>query len=196
MQLIKLPSDIMFKYIKDNLGNTTGLAAYLLSFPSTQFSAWALVPNETLFNRALEFERGGLFSTRQTQQWLFNRLENLCKRHVDGTFFVQDVWLKIEDNLHTSSDIPASWFSYGGSPYYWLKCDAFSRDKVGDTLRSPGGLQILAAFSSCLLDKKQIVSDLTIDESTFKTLLKGVQEYYMRAYDGESFFVLQRLEQS
>lgn len=194
MQLIKLPSDIMFKYIQDNLGNTPGLAAYLLSFPSTQFSAWALVPKETLLNRALEFERGGLFSTSQTQQWLFNRLENLCKRYVGGTFFVQDVWLTIEDNVSPLSDIPASMFGYDGSPYYWIKCDAFSYDKVGDTLKSPGGFQILAAFSSCLLDKEKFVIHPVIDEPTFKTLLKGVQEYYMRAYDGESFFVLQRLE--
>jgi hypothetical protein len=191
IQLLPLPIDLMFEYGKENFGKISGLAQYLLSFPPEKISAFALVPKETLINRALEFERGGLFSSNEPQQWLLERLNDQSERCGGGTCIVQDIWMKISDRMPFLSTIGAAMFGHDGSPYYWLGSADFSYDKIRDTFGASRGFQILAAFTSRSLDKNKISADNIIDNLTFNTLLEGVQELYMRAYDEESFFILQ-----
>lgn len=195
MQLIELPAELVFKYVNDNFGDTSGLAEHLQSFPVAQYTACALVPNGTLLNRALEFDRGGLFSMSQTLRWLSERLKELGQQYGGGTFFVQDVWMTIEDRARFLSEFRAAMFGYDVSPYFWLGGENFSYDWVEDTLGATRSFQIVAAFTSHPLHKNQVGNDLMIDGSSFGALLSGVKEYYLRAYDQESYIVLRQRKQ-
>jgi hypothetical protein len=193
MQLIELPTELVINYAMDNFGGISGLAAHLLSFSPAELAAYSLVPTGTEQGRALEFERGGLFSMSQTRQWLLGRLKTLSKQYGAGTFFVQDVWMKIDDHTKFIADLQTNMFCINSSPFFWAGHEAFSSKCIANTLAATRGFQILAAFSVHHLSKGQFENDFVIDEVKFNALLSGVKEYYMRAYDEESFLVLREL---
>jgi hypothetical protein len=190
IQLLELAPDVVIRQAKGMMEGVPGLAAHLLSLPVADFSAYALVPEGTLQDRALEFERGGFFSTSEDCRWLFERLRALGEQYAGGAFVVQGVWTNTEDHAKNPLDCPITMFSFNGSAYFAMDYQHFSLEQIKMATGAAFGFQILAAFTTHPLNMAGLGSELSMAEAEFEAMLQGIKEFYLNAYDGESFLIL------
>ena len=191
MVLVDLPSiEPVTKYLEDNFDKSSLLATHILSAPHSKLSVRALVPNGTSLDRALEFDRGGLNEMDAASTWLTDRVRNQCRSEGGGTFLVEDAWIEIGDIPQVRSKVHVPLFAFDHSTYYWADCAGLTNTAVGDVLKAAASFQIIAAFTLFKLASDKVPNKSTIDEKIFESLVSHVKEFYLRAYDQESFVVL------
>jgi hypothetical protein len=189
MQLMELPIAAVLKQFDEVYIYSSGLASHLRSRKPDEIQAFALVPSGTTLDRALEFKRGGFGPMSISQTWLLERIKSLCMRQKRGSFFVQDLGISVENRVDFISFFQTSLFGYADSAYYWSNCDTLNYNVLSDTLGAHRGTWPIAAFSIFPINESKV--NFLIDSNFFEELLSGIQEYYFRLYDHESFIIFQ-----
>jgi hypothetical protein len=191
MHLVDISSrSIAQAYILETFGDVSGLASYILRTADNQLQLSALVPVGTTLDRALNFRHGGLCKSSEAQNWLFRRLEKMKKDHPYGTFLVQDIWNGSVDHLTLLEQSQHQTFRFDADTYFWLDRDKFNSSQLKIALQSTLSLQRIAAFSESKFDAALVKSDFTVDKVIYDNLVSKIREFYLSAYDDESFLMV------
>jgi hypothetical protein len=182
----------VIEYLDAYIGDTPGIAAMLMDRIKFNPSIKALVPIGTDPERILKFEQGGLTQTSTIYDWICNRLKLLSGLEISkpGTFVSQDVWMFKADYLPHLSRRKTNVFFFDEKPYSWIPCSNPTIEIVTSLLNAPSNFMVLYAYSAHALESNTLKSGTDISGAEMELLTKGIREYYISAYDGESFIVV------
>jgi hypothetical protein len=190
--MLQLPSTLqVFDFYEDKIGPASGIAKCLLLKPANDFSAFAVVPKGISIERATDFSRGGVCSIVESTGWLSERTLQLAGKNKSGLFVAQDIWANLEFHLPFKKQSKSKAFGFSSSTYYWLNASEIAQENLEYTTRVTS-FECICAFSSYDISQCPPPNYEPIQETLFNSILEGIQEFYIRAFDQESFIVLQK----
>ena len=184
------------EYLAANIGDTVGIAASLMERIKFDPLFKALVPIGTDSESILKFDQGGLTRTSTTFDWICNRLKILSSAETSktGTFVAQDIWMSKSDYLPHISRRQTNVFFFHEKPYSWIPCTNLNVETVTSLLNSPSSFVALYAYSAYALKPNVTESGADILASEMELLTKEIREYYISAYDRDSFIVVSMVD--
>lgn len=172
-------------YIQTVLRDCVGAAALLVETVSSAGEIFAPLPSGTSYDRALQFEFGGLSARSHALDWLFEDLTNKG----GGTLLVQDIWLKPDDLTVKRAKIE-TYFTDGSQVYYYLPLASLSPARLLNLYKQVSSFQFVGFH---------IAGDLALsveDKNEHRVSAVRIQEFaplattvYISAYDQEAWVV-------
>jgi hypothetical protein len=184
------PSDLSAALCRSWSENVSGLAAALFEHPPNAWNVAALVPPNTPEERLLEFDRGGLTTRSESMNWLYSHIKKLSDIAGGGTFVVQDIGISVDVRTPIMTANSAKYFGYGDSTFYWEDTSFFGTEDMDKVLRAVRSFPCIAAFTTIDLTRFRISNSETLSRSAFDEIQHNINEYYISAYDEESYVVV------
>jgi|GEM_PF-5819312 len=178
------------RYCRQYSEGVAGLARKFSSVLSESPTIYALVPKGTDLSRASELERGGLVTTRASLDWLVSHILSLERKNGSGTFLVQDMWAVDKDTIPHKEVVETGILLHQDESYFWVGKGNFFPKRITEALRLPLSFVVLAAYSRFALNAMDVTKDCIIPERSFEGLLGQITEFYLSAYDQESFLLI------
>lgn len=180
--------ETVIDFLSSNFGTRGGLAELCIRIIRDGALVQALVPEELINSKELNFDAGWGRNTTTTTNWLANRL-NRVSAGISSTVIIQDVWMMLSDynDYDVSSLIDLSTFKE--CPYFSITGDHFEPFVVQSLLNSsPSHVAPLAIVPTVLTFENQNLPRLPnrLPEDFFSE----VSEFYIRAFDGESLLIV------
>ena len=182
---------IVTEYLRANL-NADGIAATLLKVLKLNPTIKELVPSGTTSESISRLDHGGFTETSKTYAWVCSRLKFLSYAEwpKTGTFIAQDNWMTKSVYLPPFSDIQTNIFFFSERPYFWIPCSKLEIKTVTSLLNSPSSHVALYAYSTYSLKLNIVKKGTDILASEMELLTKEIREYYVSAFDRDSFIVI------
>jgi hypothetical protein len=180
------------EYLTANLGKTEGIAAYLIGQLNLKPTIKVLVPRDTDSERILKLNQGGITDTSKSYTWILSRLKILSNLETSkvGTLVAQDTWMGKSDYPPPFSYCKNNIFFSLKKPYFWIPCAKINLESVTSLLDSPSSFVSLYAYSAYSLKSDILENGADISAFEMELLKNGIREYYISAYDRESFIII------
>ena len=179
------------KYLRDWLGDSPGLCSAIIPEVERQGEICALVPRGTSYDRATQFELGGLIKDAELDaRWLFPYVLQKLRGRPKSALIVQDIWAEARD---AKTEGPSFFVTEDGkSLYYYADGDNLVAATINNMLRvTISFVDVLFLFESCEIDFAS--QDRVIESCRVNAEAVRVSELIVRAYDQESFIVWRRV---
>jgi hypothetical protein len=178
-----------FDALRRRFGESSGLLRYFSSKDGGSLSLHGMVPAGISPERAADFEQGFGGDQRQSRMWLNEHLIRLASQNDSGSFIVQDIGLSVDIRRSFLSAIAPQYFGYQNSAYYWLNHKQFSLQKLDLTLNVVRSFPLIAAYCALDLFQGYFRNGQEVSHEQFSALTVELKEFYLSAYDDESFVV-------
>ena len=175
-------------YIGEYLTGIEGLAERLAPLIAATGSVHAIVPDGTSFERAIQFEAGGLTDVDLFHEWLFPLVMARIGRFPDGLFIIQDIWGNAERIKPNSSPFATS--DGGSAVYYFVKSTDVSMDALDNAERD--AMNFMRAMFIAPSGAIPLSTGYSISSGELDLLATRVTEFVIDAYDQESFLIWRR----
>lgn len=177
------------EYVHDRFRQIPGLSARVVPQVIEQGEVLAIVPKDTSFHRATQFEAGGLTELNLTSRWLIPHVIQELKGRSNGFFLDQDIWAEVCDVKSTITPHVIS--DDGRAVYYYVASSNISTASLAECIKEPLSF-ITAMFVIPETDVALLPGTLAIHDLELDDLARNVTELIVQAYDGESFLVWRR----
>lgn len=163
------------------LGRNRGLCATMDPEVRQSGSAYAILPANTSFARAQEFETGGLITNQSRAQWLKQRLTNYSIQRRSGIVLFQDVWA--ERGNFASRPLKNQILIRKDEVYVWEEFGGAQQPRIDYLMRSLRSFLIVGV----LVTDPKVVEEIKNGAENLEEIAAAAIEAYVSAYDDESF---------
>lgn len=177
-----------FDYIRHHFERGTSFCQEVLRSAFTGGKVFALVPEGTTLARALQFDWGGLTSTRPPDAWIRNRMMALCSADPNSVLIFEDAWAGRKGDKAVMEGTHPKFFHHEFVSYV-VKGGEASDETIDQAMQTVSSFLSVAAYVRYPLAAEKLPADLTIDDQLMHELAANTQELYVSAFDRESYII-------
>ena len=168
-------------------GKLSQIAQTVLS--SRKGSCFTPVPEHVGYERALEFETGGLMPRRIHLDWIQDRVLSFCGRDRKSLFVVEDQVLRRGDKSVT--ELPVNFFYVQDAVHFFVECKSANLGRVEAALSEVRSFRFVA-FLIEGLDGLHLMRGSVLNDAMLGQIGERISEIFLSAYDQEGVVVWSR----
>jgi len=158
---------------------------------SRKGSCFTPVPEHVGYERALEFEAGGLMPRKLHLDWIQDRVLSFCNKGRENLFVVEDQVLRRGDKSVT--ELPVNFFYLQDAVHFFVECKSASLGRVEAALREVRSFRFVA-FLIEGLDGLHLTKGSFVNDAMLSQIGERISEIFLSAYDQEGVVVWSRSE--
>ena len=170
-------------------GKLSQIAQAILS--SRDGSCFTPMPEHVGYERALEFEAGGLMPRKMHLDWIEDRVLSFCNKDRKSLFVVEDRVLRRGDKSVT--ELPVNFFYLQNAVHFFVECKSASLGQVEAALREVRSFRFVA-FLIEGHDGLHLTRGSSLEDAMLSQIGERISEIFLSAYDQEGIVVWSRSE--
>ncbi len=177
------------EYMRLNFPDVVGLAKCCLEAVSRGATVSMAVPEIIETEKVINFEHGFVINSLSSLAWLEEHLLGVNCTEQNYVFLGHDIWMDAASYKKPSPKIVSSFFTFANGLYFYEIKAIFELKDLRAVSNAAVSLPAVFAIS-CVNVECFINEAREISEKGFAALLENLKEFYVRAFDGDGFLVV------